>query len=87
MKLWVISQEENKGYDTFDSAVVAAETEDEAKKTHPWVRSEWDDDSDNFWIEYARTWVETPEQVKARYLGEAVAGTEAGVVVASFHAG
>src|SRR6266550_3316382 len=31
MKLWLISQYVNAGYDTYDSAVVAAETEEEAR--------------------------------------------------------
>jgi len=31
MKLWIISQSVNRGYDTYDSAVVAAETEEEAR--------------------------------------------------------
>jgi hypothetical protein len=35
MKLWLISQSRNNGYDTFDSAVVAAETEAEARHIHP----------------------------------------------------
>lgn len=35
MKLYRISQEYNCGYDTFDSAIVAAETEDAARLTHP----------------------------------------------------
>ena len=35
MKLWLISQTENEGYDTYDSAVVAAETENAARLIHP----------------------------------------------------
>jgi len=35
LKLWIIEQEENGGYDTYDSAVVAAMTEEEAKRIHP----------------------------------------------------
>jgi alkanesulfonate monooxygenase SsuD/methylene tetrahydromethanopterin reductase-like flavin-dependent oxidoreductase (luciferase family) len=35
MKLWLISQRANSDYDTYDSAVVAAETEDEARNTNP----------------------------------------------------
>ena len=36
MKLWCISQTDNDGYDTFDSAVVAAETESDARAIHPY---------------------------------------------------
>ena len=35
MNLYKISQDENNDYDTYDSAIVAAETEDAAKRTHP----------------------------------------------------
>ena len=33
MKLWLISQDVNNGYDTYDSAVVAAETKTLARLT------------------------------------------------------
>lgn len=35
MKLWKISQTVNNDYETYDSAIVAAETEEEARLTHP----------------------------------------------------
>ncbi len=35
MNLYIISQNVNSQYDTFDSAVVAAETPDDARKIHP----------------------------------------------------
>jgi len=35
MNLYLISQTINNGYDTYDSAVVCAESEDEARKIHP----------------------------------------------------
>jgi hypothetical protein len=54
MKLWVIKQTENNSYDTYDSAVVAAETEDEAKRVKV---------GDNY------SWC-SPEHVTAEYIGE-----------------
>ena len=94
MKLWLISQGDNNGYDTYDSAVVAAETEREAKETHPgqefWKDGSWwykmmdgTDRKDSFY----GTWASSPDRVDAEYLGEAKDGTEAGVVCASFNAG
>jgi hypothetical protein len=77
VKLWVISQDVNDGYDTYDSAVVAAETEDEARGIYPggsllsWVVRDWT----------------TPENVTVRYIGEAAADVVPGVVIASFNAG
>ena len=35
MKLYRISQEVNTGYDTYSDAIVCAENEEEARKTHP----------------------------------------------------
>ena len=35
MKLYLISQDRNDGYDTFDSAVVAAENEQKAREIYP----------------------------------------------------
>lgn len=35
MKLYLISQDVTNGYDTYDSAVVLAESEDDAKLIHP----------------------------------------------------
>ncbi len=35
MKLWKLSQDWSGNYDTYDSCVVAAETEEEARAMHP----------------------------------------------------
>lgn len=84
MKLYRIWQEVNNGYDTFDSAVVAARTSEEATHIHPmdvWGR-EYDEESD----ERDETWC-THFDVQAEYLGEAKPGTKPGAIVASFNAG
>lgn len=73
MKLWLISQEENTGYDTYSDVVVAAETAEEARRIPP----------DKFY--YA--WASKPENVSVRLLGEALEGIKAGVILASYHAG
>lgn len=79
MKLWKISQHSNQGYDTYDSAVVAADDEEAARKTSPGdYRYSWDLDP---------TWCNGPDLVHVEYLGEAAEGTDAGVIVASFNAG
>ena len=91
MKLWKIEQSVNGDYDTFDSAVVAAETEQAARETHPranrvliegrfwFVNRHGNHHDDDTWAPVA--------DVKATYIGEAAPGTEAGVIVASFNAG
>lgn len=35
MNLWLLTQTTMNGYDTYDSAVVVAETEEAARNTHP----------------------------------------------------
>lgn len=84
MKLWCVHQEKNRGYDTFDSFVVAAETQDEARLYHP-LRSRLDPD-DPMWSEHYNCWCHH-RHVSVEYLGEARPGHPPGIVIASFNAG
>ena len=77
MKLYYVWQDENNDYDTYDSFVVCAENEEEAKNTHP--------DGDGNWRRY--TWASSPEKVKCKLIGVANDNVEKGVVIASFNAG
>ena len=79
MKLWLISQDENDGYDTYDSAVVAAETEGLAREIHP-GGIEWGKDCGAWWAS-------VPDKVSVRLIGEAVGCTAGEVICASFNAG
>lgn len=80
MKLWLISQDRNTWYDTYDSAVVAAEDEERAIKIHPnGDIYPWDKFSLSSWTDL--------DEIKCRYLGEAEEGTKPGVICASFNAG
>ena len=81
MKLWLISQSKNNSYDTYDSAVVAADTETEARLIHP-GDDEWDGKSDGIYD----SWVDATE-VSACLIGEAIEGQKPGVICASFNAG
>ncbi|WAQ79321.1 hypothetical protein E20_20 [Escherichia phage E20] len=76
LKLWLISQSENRGHDSFDSAVVAAYTEEEAKQINP----------DGEWKLYT-AWCSSPDKVHVEYLGIATEGVEPGIVLSSFNAG
>lgn len=79
MRLYLISQSENNNYDTYDSAVVAAEDEESARTTLPGSYVKWGD-------KYS-CWASSPEKVSVEFIGEAVEGTVAGVILASFNAG
>ena len=78
MNLYKISQTENLGWDTYDSAVVAAESEQLAKETNL-CSCEWG-------YEHS-SWASSPDKVTVELIGVAVEGTKAGVIVASFNAG
>ncbi len=92
MKLWLISQDENNGYDAFDSAVVAAADQEAARKTHPNGYAAWCEKA-GCWKRkdgggvITGTWVSHVDNVSAVLIGEAVLGAEAGVILASFNAG
>lgn len=88
MNLYKISQSVNNGYDTYDSAVVAAESEEQAKTIHP---ADYVDVGDDQWFKqdyhYGQHSWAMPIDVKVGYIGEARPGLESGVICASFNAG
>ena len=80
MNLYLISQDEVDGYDTYSDAVVAANTVEEAATLHPNGQR----------IPAATecgTWTNDPNNVTVNLIGTAMVGTEVGVICASFHAG
>lgn len=91
MKLWLISQSFNTSYDTYDSAVVAAETEEDAKLIHPegdfWDGSAWCYlRGSGVKVESCHTGWADPHHVKVKYLGETDRDIK-GVILSSFNAG
>lgn len=83
MNLYKLYQEENHGYDTYDSCIVLAQNEEVACSIRPDNRE---------WREYpysSSCWATKPENVVVELLGVAdeSLGTEACVILASFNAG
>lgn len=84
--IWLISQDENTGHDTYDAAVVCAVSEEKARLIHPctylnrdpWIQEYIGDD---------HGWCRYPSAVTVRLLGIAEDDAETGVVLASFNAG
>ena len=89
-KVWI----ENPDYEEYDSMIVAAESEEEAKNIHPdetWVPpgppyvevpikvEDWP----KLWT---KAWAEHPSLVLSEYLGEAKPGTKRGIICSSFNA-
>lgn len=81
MKLWILTQDKNHNYDTYDSAVVAAETEEEARLIHPsGYKTNWDGTPSSYDSLVAA------KDVKVAYLG-ATDRKISGVVLSSYNAG
>jgi hypothetical protein len=86
MKIYVLSQDQNDGYDTYDSVVVAAEDEESAKRIHPdyTLGDNWKDN----WEHQDYSWCESPDLVGVEYIGTYEGKeTEPHVILASFNAG
>lgn len=77
MNLYIISQDHNGAYDVFDAALVAAESEADAKTIHPSGSESWD----------RRNWCESPDRVDAVLVGKAADGVQRGVLLTKFAAG
>lgn len=73
------------GYDYYDSMVVAAESEDDAKTIHPQDTQE--EKADLSWRLDFPVWLsaEDSHEIEVRYLGET--NEPRGVILASFNAG
>jgi len=84
MNIYLLSQSDNRGYDTYDSCVVYAESEELARLITPnWSK----------FTEFNSSWASCPENVKVHYLGVAMyngvpeCGIDSGLILASFNAG
>ena len=97
MNIYLLEQNVNNGYDTYDSCVVVAENEEAARNIHP---SEFVTHvSEGKWMgtytnggEYVQDgydWVQYSEidRVNVTLIGTAIEGKEPGVICASFNAG
>ncbi len=96
LNLYLISQTENNDYDTYDSAVVAAASEEEARLIYPdnWGmgQEKWNGSKWLWYLEdgrvldaFSRSWT-TPDNVSVQFLAAGYEGP-AGTVLGSFNAG
>jgi hypothetical protein len=76
MKLYLLSQNDNTWYDTYDSCIVAANSEEEARTISPGFDGKFD-----------KTWAHSPETVEVKKIGITFDYKEPCVVLASFNAG
>lgn len=79
MNLYLISQDDNEGWGTYDSAVVVAATEEAARKMNPGLDRDGDAYATGSWA--------VPDKVLVRFLGVADDSLPSGSVCASYNAG
>lgn len=82
MNLYLISQDENTDYDTYDSAVVAAPDEETARHMDPATG-----EAVQRWEYQFNGWCSSPIAVKVELIGKAAPHIRQGIVCASFNAG
>lgn len=92
MKIYKISQTENKEYDTWDGAIVYAPNPEVARNLSPsdgkeLTQEDWSVIGSTYNWKWRGGWVNSPEKVNVEYLGEAEAGMEQGLILDSFNAG
>lgn len=81
LKLFLVHNPTSEGYyDTFDSMVVAAKSEEDARQWHPYGKY-----PDTEWNNSGGEWCK-PEQTEVTYIGIATDNIEPGVICASFNA-
>ena len=81
-------------YDTYDTIVVIAESEEEARKIHPNPALKWSEEkqqwynpnagSDPYWKGWGDDWGK-PEELEVAFVGEAIEGLKPGVICTSFN--
>jgi len=93
MKIWKIWQEKRTGRNIYVSAIVVADSEEQAKRTHPYEECyTYDENGNQYWkhnggfVHDRGVWVNL-DYVKAEYIGEAKEGLKPGVLLSSFKTG
>ncbi len=86
MNIYLLKQDINNGYDTYDSAIVSAENEDEARKIHPsftinaFNRVAWKYSESLGWVSF-----DDVDKIEVDLVG--VSNVDKGLVLASYNAG
>ncbi len=79
MKIFKLSQRINNGYDTYDSCVVVAKDENEARLIRP--------DGNDWKADYYNSWANMPEEVIVEEIGTTRKQFEYPIICASFNPG
>lgn len=98
MKLYLISQNVESGYDTYDSAVVVAPNGEVAKSIHPsgytlydYAQKKWYSPMKDGTRKYDTfrndSWASDPKDIEAEEIGYTYTSGEPGVICSSYNAG
>lgn len=95
MNIYLVSQDVEYGYDTYDSFICYAESEEEARTMcpsghHAWINNQWHicyADGTTAPRLYKRGDWSLPSEVEVELIGKATDDVESGVILASFNAG
>ena len=82
MFLYYVTQDENCGYDTYDSMIVAAKSEEDARLVHPAGYTDL-----KAWKSRYSSWATSPDNVSVVLIGVALEDQKEEVIIASFNAG
>jgi len=82
LKIYLLTQDVNWGYDKYDACVVVANSEEEARNIHP-----GGDDWETYLTPLLRSWANSPEEVKAEEIGETDKFSDPCIILASYNAG
>ena len=80
MKLYLLEQTDNNDWDTYDSCLVCAENEEDARTIAP--NGEVFKENETW-----GSWAKSAESITCEEIGEANDKQERGVIIASFNAG
>ena len=78
LNIYLISQDENVDYDTYDSCVVLAKDEESARGMNPGCCG---------WCSINGAWCSSPDKVTVTLIGKAKSDSVEGFVLKSFNAG
>lgn len=84
LKLYLLTQSQNNGYDTYDSCIVAAEDIEAARRTAPSDYLVFTEATQTF---NSDSWANDLSAVNAQLIGIADNDIKKGVILASFNAG
>lgn len=89
LKIYLLTQRENTGYDTYDAMVVVAEDKKEARRMHPDQDKDWFPSNFDYWgsVETGTNWATKLKNVRVKEIGEASPKMKKGIVLSSFNAG